>query len=39
MLDLFASGKVSVDRHESLAVRRILDAAKGPQAQEGFIEV
>jgi predicted dehydrogenase len=36
ILDLFESGKVSVDRAESLMVRRILDVAASPRALRGF---
>ena len=35
-LDLFASGKPTVDRRESLAIRRILDVAVQKRALKGF---
>ncbi|MBV8881498.1 MAG: Gfo/Idh/MocA family oxidoreductase [Planctomycetaceae bacterium] len=37
MLDFFAAGKAQVDRRESLAVLRILEAARKPEALERFI--
>ncbi len=39
MLDLFASGKAAIDRRETLAIRRLLDAAAMPAALAGFIEL
>ncbi|MCC7262033.1 MAG: Gfo/Idh/MocA family oxidoreductase [Candidatus Latescibacteria bacterium] len=39
MLDLFASGKAAIDRHETLAIRRILDAAAEPAALERFVQL
>ncbi len=38
-LELFATGQPSVDREESLSVRRILDAAARPEALKQFIEI
>lgn len=38
-LELFVTGRPNVDREESLAVRRILDAAATPAARRGFIAV
>jgi predicted dehydrogenase len=37
LLDFFAAGKPQVDRRETLAVMRILDAARKPEALERFI--
>ena len=37
VLDLFESGKPNIDRRESLAIRRILDAATEPAALKGFV--
>lgn len=37
ILDFFESGKPNIDRAESLAIRRILDAAAMPQARETFV--
>ena len=39
LLEFFAAGKPQVDRHESLAVMRILEAARKPEALERFIPV
>jgi hypothetical protein len=39
MLDFFAAGKALVDRRETLAVMRILDASRDPAALQGFIKV
>ncbi len=39
ILDLFDSGKPSIDRRETLAIRRILDAANRKEAIEGWITV
>ena len=39
ILDLFETGKPSIDRKESLAIRRILDAAADPRARDGFIDI
>jgi len=39
MLEFFAAGKAQVDRRETLAVMRILDAARKPEALERFIPV
>ena len=36
VLDFFESGKPNIDRAESLAVRRILDAAAKPESRERF---
>jgi len=37
MLDLFESGKATIDRNESLAIRGVLDAAERAKALEGFV--
>ena len=37
ILDLFDSGRPSIDRAESLLIRRILDVAQMPEAQQGFV--
>ena len=37
MLDLFESGKATIDRNESLAIRRVLDAAERAEALERFV--
>lgn len=37
VLDFFESGKPSVDRRETLVIRRILDLVKFPRAAEGVI--
>lgn len=39
MLHLFATGKAAVDRHETLAIRRILDAAAEPAALGRFVQL
>jgi predicted dehydrogenase len=39
MMDLFESGQANIDRRESLAIRRILDAAARPEALNGFVRV
>lgn len=39
MLDFFAAGKPLVDRRETLALMRILDAAHDPAARENFIKL
>jgi len=39
LLEFFAAGKPQVDRRETLAVMRILDAARKPEALERFIPV
>ena len=39
VLDLFETGKPSIDRHETLMVRRILDAAADPAAVAGFVKL
>ena len=39
MLDFFAAGKEQVDRRETMAVMRILDASRNPAALKGFVEV
>lgn len=38
-LDMFETGKATVDRKETLMVRRILDVAADPRAQKGFVEL
>ncbi len=37
MLDFFAAGKAQVDRRETLAIMRILDASRDPAALERFL--
>jgi hypothetical protein len=39
MLDFFTAGKPLVDRRESLAIMRILDAANDPAALEHFVKL
>jgi predicted dehydrogenase len=39
ILDFFEAGKETIDRQESLMIRRILDAAEDPQARGGFIKL
>lgn len=39
MLDFFAAGRPDVDRRESLAILRILDAARDPAALERFVKL
>ena len=39
ILDFFEAGKPNIDRAESLAVRRILDAAAKPEAREKFVSL
>jgi hypothetical protein len=39
MLDFFQTAQPSIDRQESLMIRRILDAAERPDALEGFVKV
>lgn len=39
MLDLFASGSASIDRRETLAIRRVLDAAESSAAQDHFVAI
>lgn len=39
MVDFFGAGKELVDRRETLAILRILDAARDPAALQGFIKV
>lgn len=39
VLDFFASGKPDVDRRESLAIMRVLDAARDPRARSGFVDL
>ena len=39
MLDLYETGKSTIDRRETLAIRRILDAAERPEALGGFVKV
>lgn len=39
MLDFFAAGKESVDRRETMAVMKILDASRDPAALKGFVAV
>ncbi len=37
ILDLFATNKPSIDRRESLLIRRVLDAADDPKALSGWV--
>jgi hypothetical protein len=37
ILDFFAAGKPNIDRRESLALMRLLDAARDPRALKGFV--
>ena len=39
ILDFFAAAKPNVDRRESLAIMRLLDAARDPQALKGFVSL
>lgn len=39
LLDFFAAGKEQVDRRETLAVQRILDASRDPAALERFVKL
>jgi predicted dehydrogenase len=39
LLDFFEAGEARIDRAESLAVRRILDAAADPAAAKGFVAI
>jgi predicted dehydrogenase len=39
LLDFFASGKPNVDRRESLLLMRILEAARNPEAQRGWVSL
>lgn len=39
ILDFFDAGKPAIDRAESLAIRRILDAAQRPEARSGFVSI
>jgi len=39
LLDFFAAGRPSIPRAESLAVRRILDAAGTKQALKGWVKL
>lgn len=39
MLDFFAAGKEQVDRRETMAIMRILDASRDPAALERFVRV
>lgn len=39
MLDLFESGTPNIPREESMAVMRVLEAARKPEAQKGFVKV
>jgi predicted dehydrogenase len=39
MLDFFAAGKEQVDRRETMAVMRILEASREPAALEGFVKL
>jgi predicted dehydrogenase len=39
VLDLFESGKPSIDRRETLTIRKILDAAENSAAFDGFVEL
>lgn len=37
LLDFFEAGKPNVDRRESLAIMRLLDAARDPRSRHGFV--
>jgi len=39
MLDFFSAGKELVDRRETMAILRILDAARDPAALQGFVKI
>ena len=39
MVDFFVAGKELVDRRETMAILRILDAARDAAALQGFIKV
>jgi hypothetical protein len=39
MLDFFAAGKEMVDRRETMAIMKILDASRDPAALKGFVAV
>ena len=39
MLDFFDAGTPNIDRQESLAIRRILDAAENPRALAHFVKL
>jgi hypothetical protein len=39
MLDFFAAGKELVDRRETMAIMRILDASRDPAALQGFVKL
>lgn len=39
LLDFFAAGKEQVDRRETMAILRILDASRDPAALKGFVAV
>jgi predicted dehydrogenase len=39
ILDLFETGRPSIDRHETLAVMKILDAARNPRALKTFVRL
>ena len=39
MIDFFAAGREQVDRRETMAVMRILEAARDPAALQGFLKV
>lgn len=39
VLDFFASGKPNIDRRQSLAIMRLLDAARDPRAVKGFVSL
>lgn len=39
MLDFFAAGKEQVDRRETMAIMRILDASRDPAALERFVKL
>lgn len=39
ILDFLEAGRPLIDRRESLAIRRILDAAGDPQARAGFVDL
>ena len=39
LLDFFAAGKAQVDRRETMAVMRILEASRDPAALERFVKL
>ena len=39
ILDFFDAGQSSIDRRETMAIMRILDAVRNPRAREGFVDL